>query len=210
MALYRLLQSPNLLKINLDDFSYSCGVRVTPELFWPQLEEFQGQKPFWPSLQSITVLISWLSPDGTLRYVPDYVFCHRLKMTEINPLFMAAAQAAQYMPKLLEMRLKFPSLHHMKYPPCQMAFTAQDHCSKEDTEGYHAALRRAGIIYPDSEKLVLRSCQLDLSKPRVSVTLPSGCKIDSRLAQVWKTSKGEDVDYKVYSGFVSERRRRRR
>ena len=50
VALYRLLQSPNLLKMNLNDFSYSRGFRVTLELFWPQLKEFRGQKPFWPCL----------------------------------------------------------------------------------------------------------------------------------------------------------------
>ena len=79
-----------------------------------------------------------------------------------------------------------------------------DHCSKEDTEGYHAALRLAGFIFPDSRTLVLLSCQLDLSKPRVSITLPSSCEVDSRLAQIWKISKGEDVDYKIYSGFVDD------
>ena len=46
VALYRLLQSPNLLKVNLGDFSHSRGVRVTPELFWLQLKEFRGQNPF--------------------------------------------------------------------------------------------------------------------------------------------------------------------
>lgn len=82
------------------------------------------------------------------------------------------------------------------------AFAAQGYCSEEDIKGSHAALRLDGSIFRGSERLVLRSCQLDLSKPRVSVIMPSKCTIDNRLAQVWKTSKGEDVDYKVCSGFV--------
>lgn len=38
----------------------------------------------------------------------------------------------------------------------------------------------------------------------MSVHTPSKCTIDSRLAQVWEISKGEDVDYKVCYGFVHD------
>ena len=88
------------------------------------------------------------------------------------------------MSKLLEMRLRFKSLRHIEYPPYEMAFAIQNHCLKKDTEGYYAALRLTKIIFSDSKKLVLRLCQLDLLKPRMSVTLLSSYKIDSRLAQI--------------------------
>ena len=66
MAVHRLLQSPNLLKVTLGYNHKHGGVRFTPGLFWPQLEEFGGwQDPFWPCLQSIKVMISSVSPDGT-------------------------------------------------------------------------------------------------------------------------------------------------
>lgn len=92
----------------------------------------------------------------------------------------------------------------MDYPLCEMAFAAQGYCSEEDIKGEHAGLRLDGLIFLDSRKLVLLSDQLDLSKPRVSVVMPSKCTIESRLVQVWKTSKGEDVDYKVCYGFVHD------
>lgn len=207
VAVHRLLQSPNLLKANLGDPNLNRGVRFTPELFWPQLEEFRGgQRPFWPCLQSITVLISSVSPDGTWLYIHEHLVGEletvRPNMTKVNPLFMAAARAAQHMPKLLEMKVIVRRHTDMHFPPCAMAFAAQGHCSEEDTEGYHAALRLDGFIVPNSGKLALRSCQLDLSKPRVSVIMPSKCTIDSHLAQVWTTSKGEDINYKACSGFV--------
>ena len=119
-------------------------------------------------------------------------------MNKVNPLFMAAARAAQYMPKLLEMKLRVD----MDCPLCEMAFAAQGYCSEEDIKGYIMLPYVLTDLYSRAqEKLVLRSYQLDLSKPRVSVVMPSKCTIDSRLAQVWKTSRG-DVDYKVCSGFV--------
>lgn len=49
MAVHRLLQSPNLLKVTLGNLNLGHCIRFTPELFWPQLKEFGGgQKPFWP------------------------------------------------------------------------------------------------------------------------------------------------------------------
>ena len=207
MAVHRLLQSPNLLKVTLGDPNLNSRVRFTPELFWPQLKEFGGgQKPFWPCLQSIIVMISSVSPDGTRLHIHEHLVGEfesvRLNMNKVNPLFMAAARAAQYMPKLLEMKLGVEAHKDMDNPLCEMAFAAQGYCSEEDIKGDHAALRLDGFIFPGSRKLVLRSYQLDLSKPRVSVVMPSKCTIDSRLAQVWKTSKGENVDYNVCSGFV--------
>ncbi|KAK3176741.1 hypothetical protein OEA41_008066 [Lepraria neglecta] len=209
MAVHRLLQSPNLLKVTLGDPNHNCCVRFTPELFWPQLEEFGGrQKPFWPCLQSIIVMISSVSPDGTRLHIHEHLVGEfesvRLNMDKVNPLFMAAARAAQHMPKLLEMKLGVEAHKDMDNPLCEMAFAAQGYCSEEDIKGDHAALRLDGFIFSDSRKLVLLSDQLDLSKPRVSVVMPSKCTIDSRLAQVWKTSKGEDIDYKVCYGFVHD------
>ena len=209
VAVHRLLQSPNLLQVNLGDPDLNRGVRFTPELFWPQLEEFGGrQEPFWPCLQSIIVLISSVSPDGTRLHIHEHLVGEfesvRLNMDKVNPLFMAAARAAQHMPKLLEMKIRVEGHKDMDCSLCEMAFAAQGYCSEEDIEGYHAALRLDGFIFLDSRELVLRSYQLDLSKPRVSVVMPSKCTIDSRLAQVWKTSKGEDVDYKACSGFVHD------
>ena len=209
MAVHRLLQSPNLLKVTLGDPNLNRGVRFTPELFWPQLQGFEGgQKPFWPCLQSITLMISSVSPDGTWLHIHEHLVGEfesaRLNMDKVNPLFMAAARAAQYMPKLLEMKLGVQAHKDMDIPFCEMAFAAQGYCSEEDIKGYHAALRLDGFIFLGSRKLALLSDQLDLSKPRVSVVMPSKCKIDSRLAQVWKTSKGEDVDYKVSYGFVHD------
>ena len=209
MAVHRLLQSPNLLKVTLGDLNLGRCIRFTPELFWPQLKEFGGgQKPFWPCLQSIIVMISSVSPDGTSLHICEHLVGEfesaRLDMNKVNPLFMAAARAAQHMPKLLEMKLGIKAHKDMDYPLCEMAFAAQGYCSEEDIKGEHAALRLDGFIFSDSRKLVLLSDQLDLSKPRVSVVMPSKCTIDSRLAQVWKTSKGEDVDYKVCYGFVHD------
>ena len=209
VAVHRLLQSPNLVKVIIGDPNFSRGVWFTPELFWPQLEEFRGrQKSFWPCLQSITVSISSVSPDGTSLHIHEHLVGEfesvRLNMNKVNPLFMAAARAAQYMPKLLEMKLSVETHQDMDCPLCEMAFAAQGYCSEEDIKGYHAALRLDGFMFLGSRKLVLRSYQLDLSKPRVSVVMPSKCTIDSRLAQVWKTSKGDDVDYKVCSGFVND------
>ena len=195
MALHGLLQSPNLVKA-------TSKTRFTPELFWPRLEEFGGrQKPFWPCLQSITVRASEVYPDGTSLHIPEYMSA-RLDMSKVNPLLMAAARAAQHMPKLLEMKLKVIGHEDMDNPHCEMAFAAQDYCSEEDIKGNHAALRLDRFISLGSKKPVLLSDQLDLSKPRVSILMPSRCTVDSRLAQVWKTSKGEDVDYKVCYGFV--------
>ena len=209
VAVHRLLQSPNLVKVNIGDPNLNRSVCLTPELFWPQLEGFRGrQKLFWPCLQSITVSISSVSPDGTRLHIHEHLVGEfesvRLNMNKVNPLFMAAARAAQYMPNLLEMKLSVEAHKDMDCPLCEMAFAAQGYCSEEDIKGYHAALRLDGIIFLGSRKLVLRSYQLDLSKPRVSVVMPSKCTIDSRLAQVWKTSKGEDVDYEVCSGFVHD------
>ena len=203
IALHRLSQSSNLLKVTLGN--PSSGVRITTELFWPQCEGLgRQQKPFWPHLRSLTVLISAVSPEGTWLYTRPTRELESVRpvMTKINPLFVAAAKAAQHMPQLLEMRLRLNRTWLLQPLPCEMAFAAQGHCSKEDTKGYHAALRVDGFLFPGSEKLILSSCQLDLSKPRVSIVMPSRCTIDSRLAQVWKTSKGENVDYKVCSGFV--------
>ncbi len=123
-------------------------------------------------------------------------------MTKITPLFVSAARAAQYMAQLLEMSLTVRMHPEMYGLPCEMAFTTPEHCSKEDTVGYYAALRLDGFIWPGLEKLVLRSYQLDLSKPRVSVVLPTKCPIDDHLGQVWRASKGEDIDYNVCSGVV--------
>ena len=203
VALHGLFQSPNLLKVSLGD------VRITPELFWPRLEEFGGrQNPVWPYLQSMTVMISSEWPDGTSLHIHEHLIGEfesaRLDMSRVNPLFMAAARAAQYMPKLLKMTLRVEAHKDMDCPLCEMAFAAQGYCSEEDIKGYHAALRLDGFIFLDSRNLVLRPYQLDLSKPRVSVVMPSKCTIDSRLAQVWKISKGEDVDYNVCSGFVRD------
>ncbi|KAL2058744.1 hypothetical protein ABVK25_000035 [Lepraria finkii] len=41
MAVHRLLQSPNLLKVTLGDPNLNRSVRFTPELFWPQLQGFE-------------------------------------------------------------------------------------------------------------------------------------------------------------------------
>lgn len=209
VAVHRLLQSPNLVKVNIGDVKLNRCVCVTPELFWPQLGELgELQKPFWPCLQSITVKISSISPDGTWIHIHEHLFSEfesvRLNMNKVNPLLMAAAQAALYMPKLLEMKLSIEAHHNMDCPLCEMAFTAQGYHSEEDIKGYHAALRLDGFISLGSRELDLSSYQLDLSKPRVSVVMPSKCTIDSRLAQVWKTSKGDDVDYKACSGFVHD------
>ena len=204
IAVHRLSQSPNLLKVNLGNPDKSCGVRITPELFWPRCEGLGGQrKPFWPNLRSLTVLISAVSPDGTALYTQptDEVKSVRPIMTKVNPLFVAAARASQHMPQLLEMSVILNRAWHSQSPPCEMAFAAQNHCSEEDTHGYHAAVRVNEFTFPSSKKVVVRSCQLDLSKPRVSIIIPSECTIDSHLAQVWKASKG-DVDFKVGSGFV--------
>ena len=46
VALYQLLQSSNLLKMNLGDFFDSHDIYVTLKLFWPQLIEFRGQNSF--------------------------------------------------------------------------------------------------------------------------------------------------------------------
>lgn len=205
VAVHRLSQSSNLLKMTLGNPHENRGVRITTELFWPQCEGLgRQQKPFWPHLRSLTVLISAVSPEGTWLYTRPTRELESVRpiMTKINPFFVAAARAAQHMPQLLGMKLRLKRAWLLQPPPCEMAFAAQGHCSKEDTEGYHAALRVDGFLFPGSKNLVLRSCQLDLSKPRVSIVMPSRCTIDSRLAQVWKTSKGENVDYKVCSGFV--------
>ena len=198
-ALHGLLKSPNLLKVTL-------GVRFTAELFWPRLEEFGGrQNPFWPCLQSITVITRPYAPDGTYLLIAQHLIgelpCVRLDMSMVNPLLLAAARAAQHMPNLLEMKVRIRG-GGMGDWLGEMAFAAQGYCSEEDTKGDHAALRLHGLISSGSPKLVLLSDQLDLSKPRVSVVMPSRCTVDGRLAQVWKASKGEDVDYKVGYGCV--------
>lgn len=175
-ALHGLLQSPNLLKVTLGH------VRITPELFWPRLEEFGGrQNPFWPCLQSMTVMISSEWPDGTSLHIHEHLIGEfesaRLDMSKVNPLFMAAARAAQYMPKLLEMKLRVQGHKDMDNSLCEMAFAAQGYCSEEDIKGDHAALRIDGFIFSDSRFLLLPSDLLDLSKPRVSVVMPSRCTV---------------------------------
>ena len=121
---------------------------------------------------------------------------------KVNLLFIAAARAAQHMPKLLEIKLRMTAHRDIDPPPCEMVFAARGHCSKEDINSYHAVLRCDGFLFLSSKRLALRSCHLDLSKPWVSVIMPSKYAIDDRLAQVWKTSKGEDVDYRICSGVV--------
>ena len=194
----------SLLKVNLGNPHEDRGVRITPELFWPQCERLRGQqKPFWPHLRSLTVFISAVSPEGTWLYTCQTRELRSVRpvMTKINPLFVAAARAAQYMPQLLEMRLRLKRAWLLELPPCEMAFAARGHCSEEDVRGYHADLRLNGFISPGSEKLVWRSCHIDLSKPRVSVITPGECTADERLEQIWKDSKGEDIDYNVCSGI---------
>lgn len=207
VGVHRMIQSPNLVKVSLSGPKFHHGAAFTPELFWPQLEEV-GQKPFWPCLQSISVLIGSICPDGWPIHTTEHriheVESARFKMDRVNPLFMAAARAAQQMPTLLEMKVRVAAHRDMDSKLGEMAFAAQDYCSEEDVEGEHAALRLAGFIYSDSAELVLPSSQVDLSKPRVSIVMPSRSPVDSRLAQVWKTSKGENVDYKVCYGFVPD------
>ena len=202
VGVHRLLQSPNLVKVNIG-YPYR-KVSVTPELFWPQLGE--RQKPFWPCLQSISIMISSISPDGVSLHIEERrineLRSARFKMKKVNPLFMAAARAAQQMPKLLEMKMRIEGHRDMDNSFCEMAFAAQDYCSEEDVQGYHAALRLDGYVLWDSNKRVLHSCQLDLSKPRVSFVMPSRSPIDDRLAQVWEVGKGENIDYKVCYGYL--------
>ena len=102
IAVHWLSQSPNLLKVNLGNPHENCGIRITTELFWPHREGLGGQqKPFWPHLRSITVFISAVSPEGAWLYshLTRELESVRPLMTKINPLFVAAARAAQHMPK---------------------------------------------------------------------------------------------------------------
>lgn len=205
VAVHRLSQSPNLVKVHIGN--HDRRFSVTPELFWPQLEEVgDWQKPFWPCLQSISVDISSISPDGTSLHIEEHrdneIESARFNMDKVNPLFMAAARAAQQMPVLLEMNVRIEPDEEMDNLLCEMAFAAQNYCSERDVKGDHAALRLDGFILAGSTTRVLHSSQLDLSKPRVSIVMPSRSPIDSQLAQVWKASKGENIDYKICYGYV--------
>ena len=200
MAVGRLLQTSALSKASLGSYLHNRGVSLSPEVFWPQFGEPEGrQKPFWPCLESIAVLFSSISFDGSSLHIKDLEYDEfespRLDMSKVNPLLVAAARAAKQMPKLLEMKVTIKADPAMRYPLCEMAFAARDYCTKEDLEGDHAAVRNEKSIIMDSRKL--RLDEVDLSKPRVSVVMPIDCTVDGLLGQVWKTSKGEDVDYKL-------------
>ena len=81
-------------------------------------------------------MISSVSPDGKWLHIHEHLVGEfesvRLNMDKVNPLFMAAARAAQYMLKLLEMKLRFEAHKDMDCQFCETAFAAQSYCSEED------------------------------------------------------------------------------
>lgn len=101
-------------------------------------------------------MISSVSPDGTWLYIHEHLGGElesvRLNMDKVNPLFMAAARAAQHIPKLLEIKLGVEAHKDMDNPLCEMAFAAQGYCSEKGMKGDHAALRLDGFIFLGSKK----------------------------------------------------------